>query len=42
MKNYEAFINIDIHASMGGKMANLNEKIKETIIYFEIFERRFS
>lgn len=42
MKNYVAFINTDIHASMGGKMANLNEKIKEIIIYFEIFGRGFS
>lgn len=41
MKNYEVFINIDIYVFMGGKMVNLNEKIKEIIIYFEIFERRF-
>lgn len=42
MKNCVVFINIDIHAHRGGEMENLNEEIKETVIYFENFERRSS
>lgn len=42
MKNCVLFINIDIHAHRGGETANPNEEIKETVIYFENFERRFS